>query len=164
MQTPKPLIGQGRYPGWYESSLGGGCTEVILSVLSCCCSYDMGHVMRKPVFGWLVVSRYNFNWPVQLQKLASVWEFPICADLDLCCPHISHNTRKPVYAICKQQRSARAVWSAPFVVCWLDRIIMSPTKGEVDILFLVRILLASAIVSAWHFLVCTISREPVGGF
>ena len=55
---------------------------------------------------------------------------------------------------------------------------MSPTEGEGDILFLVRILLASALASAsasasesasasasaWHFLVCTISHEPVGGF
>ena len=43
-------------------------------------------------------------------------------------------------------------------------IIMSPTKGKGDILFLVRILLASALSSAWYFLVCTISHEPVGGF
>ena len=43
---------------------------------------------------------------------------------------------------------------------------MSPTEGEGDILFLVRILLALALAlaSAWHFLVCTISHEPVGGF
>ena len=42
-------------------------------------------------------------------------------------------------------------------------IIMSPTKGEGDILFLVQILLASALAlasaSAWHFLVCTIWHE-----
>ena len=44
-----------------------------------------------------------------------------------------------------------------------------PTDGEGDILFLVRILLASALAmasasaSAWHFLVCTISHDPVGG-
>ena len=45
-----------------------------------------------------------------------------------------------------------------------NQLIMSPTEGEGDILFLVRILLASASVSAWHFFVCTISHEPVGGF
>ena len=47
-------------------------------------------------------------------------------------------------------------------------IIMSPTEGEGDILFLVRIPLVSALVlaleSACNFLVCTISHEPVGGF
>ena len=49
-------------------------------------------------------------------------------------------------------------------------LIMSPTEGEGDILFLVRILLAlalalaSASASASHFLVCTISHELVGGF
>ena len=47
-------------------------------------------------------------------------------------------------------------------------IFISPTEGEGDILFLVRILLASALASAstsaWHFLACTISHEPVGGF
>ena len=45
-------------------------------------------------------------------------------------------------------------------------IIMSPNKGEGDIFFLVRILLASALAlaSVRHFLVCTISHEPVGGF
>ena len=46
--------------------------------------------------------------------------------------------------------------------------IMSPTEGERDILFFMRILLAPALAlalaSAWHFLVCTISYEPVGGF
>ena len=46
-------------------------------------------------------------------------------------------------------------------------IFMSPTEGEGDILFLVRILLALALalasVSARHFLVCTISHEPLGG-
>ena len=47
---------------------------------------------------------------------------------------------------------------------WTDEFIMSPTKGEGDILFLVRILLVSASVSVWHFLVCTISHEPVCGF
>ena len=49
-------------------------------------------------------------------------------------------------------------------------LIMSPTEEEGDILFLVRILLASALAlalalaMAWHFLVCTVSHEPVGGF
>ena len=50
-------------------------------------------------------------------------------------------------------------------------IIMSPTEGPNDILFLVRILLASAfwlavfgLASVWHFLVNTISHEPLGGF
>ena len=49
-------------------------------------------------------------------------------------------------------------------------LIMSPTEVEGDILFLVRILLASALAlvsalaSLWHFLVCTISHEPVNGF
>ena len=44
---------------------------------------------------------------------------------------------------------------------------MSPTEGEGDILFLVWIMLATALAlvlaSAWHFLVCMISHEPVGG-
>ena len=46
------------------------------------------------------------------------------------------------------------------------RIIMSPTLGEGDILFLVRIplMLASKLASASHFLLCTISNEPVVGF
>ena len=35
-----------------------------------------------------------------------------------------------------------------------------PHEGDRDILVLVRILLASA----WHFLFCTISHEPVGAF
>ena len=41
-----------------------------------------------------------------------------------------------------------------------------PTEGAGDILFLLRILLASALASAsaWHFLVWTIFHEPVGGF
>ena len=43
-------------------------------------------------------------------------------------------------------------------------IFMSSTEGEGDILFLVRNLLASASALAWHFLFCTISHEPVGGF
>ena len=47
-------------------------------------------------------------------------------------------------------------------------VIMSPTEGEGDILFLVRILLAPALAlasaSAWQFLGCTMSHEPVGGF
>ena len=50
--------------------------------------------------------------------------------------------------------------------------IMSPTEGEEDILFLLRIMLASVLASAsasasasaWHFLACTISHEPVAGF
>ena len=45
-------------------------------------------------------------------------------------------------------------------------LIVSPTKGEGDILFLVQILLVSALASASvsHFLVCMISHELVGGF
>ena len=40
------------------------------------------------------------------------------------------------------------------------------TERKGDILFLVRILLAAALALAlaWHFLVCMISHEPVGGF
>ena len=46
------------------------------------------------------------------------------------------------------------------------------TEGEGDILFLVRILLASALAlaltlaleSAFHFLACMISHEPLCGF
>ena len=43
---------------------------------------------------------------------------------------------------------------------------MSPTLGEGDILFLVRIplMLASKLASASHFLLCTISSEPEVGF
>ena len=47
-------------------------------------------------------------------------------------------------------------------------IFMSPTEGEGGVLYLVRILLASALAlasaSSWHFLVCTISHEPMGRF
>ena len=39
-----------------------------------------------------------------------------------------------------------------------------PHRRERDILFLVQILLASVLSSAWHFLVCMRSHEPVGGF
>ena len=39
-----------------------------------------------------------------------------------------------------------------------------PTYSEGDILFLVWILLALALVSESHFLVCTITCEPVVGF
>ena len=44
-----------------------------------------------------------------------------------------------------------------------DLYLSPPIKGEVAILFLVRILLASVLSSA-QFLVCTISHEPVEGF
>ena len=44
------------------------------------------------------------------------------------------------------------------------RLFMSSTEGEGDILFLMRILLASASAPVGHFLVCTISHEPSAGF
>ena len=46
----------------------------------------------------------------------------------------------------------------------LTIIIMSPAEGEGVMLFLVWILLASVLALACHFLVCTISHEPVSGF
>ena len=55
----------GGYPVWSETSLGA---QVILLVLSCCCSI-------------------------------------------LCCLHLSHVMRKPVFAICKQQRR-RTAWAS----------------------------------------------------
>ena len=54
-------------------------------------------------------------------------------------------------------------WPWPLVHVYLNVLIMSPTKGEGDILFLVRIPLVSASVLTWHFLVCTISHYWEGG-
>ena len=46
------------------------------------------------------------------------------SSLNLCWSHMSHVTRKPIYAICEQQSqiSLRSLMSA-FVVCYLDSII-----------------------------------------
>ena len=142
MRTAKAPITLGGCPGWSESSLG--------AYSFCWFCHDAAQMERERTM------TRNRNRSTALEQSV------ISEDLYRVNLFKLTDRSKAVFLMMFDlwRQSTEPFLVSYVLITLVCILLMSPTEGEGDLLFLVRILLASALASAsaWHFLVCTISH------